>query len=625
MSRIFRDSPVSARGTPPASLLLRRGASLASGGRVSAPDGESLELDLFSASRVSGPSIGSGLGSDGLEDFNKSVVQAKIGRSGMDDLLDAELGKHDYDWLLTPPGTPQAAPLASSEDQLPAAAPKRSSIARSSSTTRASRLSASQTENSHSVRPARSSSVTRASISSSYLSNHNRTSILNTSTASVTSRPSTPGKRPVTPSTVKPSTPASRTVPSRSSTPVKARPTYGSPGFKSEQSQNSRPATPTSRSQISTNVNSNTSSITTRSTSRPSTPTRQPISRPTASSPTIGRSPSVGRLPVASTGRVPHSTSSSRASSPSPRPRAPVSSASTSRPSSPNPRPRAPVNSSSSRPSSPNPRPRAPVRPIDLPDFPNDVPPNLRTKLPERPLSAGRARPGLALTSHANLNSEVVVPSSSNRRLSLPVVSRSKFPENPPKAPLHSNGHYANSPENQKPLSEAGLRRTSKSATSPESTGFGRTISKKSLDMAIKHMDIRQSLGGIRGASIFPHSIRSTVPKARTLRSSEAIVPVSNDESFAENGSYDSTLYRDLNGARFSNVNASSKSPDMEILTMKERMNDLDFYGSYRYDAMLMKEDSKNTSWLLSADDKSDQGSLFDHRFEPLPELFDPL
>ncbi|XP_074575222.1 uncharacterized protein LOC141831716 [Curcuma longa] len=611
MSRVSKDFP--------SSLLLRRGPGLAVGGRRAA-EGDSLELDLFSATRFTGPPLGSGPGSDSLEEFSKSVAQARLGRSGMDDLLDAELGKHDYDWLITPPGTPQAAPLVSSEIQVPAAAAKRT-VVRSASTTRASRLSVSQTENSHSVRPARSSSVTRASVSSSYLSNHNRTSVLNTSSASVTSRPSTPSKRPVTPSSGKTPLLTSRSVPTRSSTPVKARSAYGSPVVKSEPSHSSRPATPT-RPQASNNTNSINTSVISSSSSRPSTPTRQSIARATPSAPTAaGRSPSVGRLP-STISRIPSSTSS-RPSSPSPRPRPLVNSASSSRPSSPS-RPRAPLTSTSSRPSSPNPRPRAPVRPSDLPDFPNDVPPNLRTKLPERPLSAGRTRPGMALTVQANLKSEPVVTSSSNRRISLPVVSRSKFPENSPK-PLHSNGHY-NSPENHKPVTaEAGLRRSPKPALSTENTGFGRTISKKSLDMAIKHMDIRQNLGGIRGASIFPHSIRSTVPKNRIVRSSEAIVPVSNDESFTENGSYDGAASVDSHVARSRNINSIIKSPDMKNLTTMEQMNDLDLYGSYRYDAMLMKEDLKNTNWLLSTDDKSDQGSLFEHRFEPLPELFDPL
>ncbi|KAJ8483859.1 hypothetical protein OPV22_016344 [Ensete ventricosum] len=561
MSGVSEDSRISSRNSPAASLLLRRGRSLVSGGRVSA-EGDGFELDLFSRSRIAGPPIGSASGSDVQEGSNKFVGEAKIGRIGMDDLLDADIGKHDYDWLLTPPGTPQAAPLVSSESQLPTVAPKRSSTARSSSTTRASRLSVSQTENGHSLCFGHLKAI----------------------------NPKQETSYPFSYKVIDPSLSSCADAFIHSS-------------------------------KIPTNFWLS-SSIVARSTSRPSTPTRQSIARTTTPASTVGRSPSVGRLP-ASNGRVPHSTSSSRPSSPNPRPRAPVNSASSSRPSSPNPRPRAPVNSvSSSRPSSPNPRPRAPVRPINLPDFPNDVPPNLRTKLPERPLSAGRARPGMALTIRASSNSEPVVPSGTSRRLSLPIISRSKFPENPPKASLHSNGHYANSPDNQKPVgTEAGPRRNIKPVSSTENTGFGRTISKKSLDMAIKHMDIRQSLGGIRGASIFPHSIRSAVPKGRTARVSETIVPITNDEILTENGSYDGTS-GDFNGGVLCNMNTSTKSPDTEILMRRERMNDIDLYGSYRYDAMLTKEDLKNASWLLSADDKSDQGSLFDHRFEPLPEPF---
>jgi hypothetical protein len=48
-------------------------------------------------------------------------------------------------------------------------------------------------------------------------------------------------------------------------------------------------------------------------------------------------------------------------------------------------------------------------------------------------------------------------------------------------------------------------------------------------------------------------------------------------------------------------------------------------YGSSRYEAMLLREDVKNTSWLHGFDDRPDQSLVFDHRFEPLPEPFSPL
>ena len=48
----------------------------------------------------------------------------------------------------------------------------------------------------------------------------------------------------------------------------------------------------------------------------------------------------------------------------------------------------------------------------------------------------------------------------------------------------------------------------------------------------------------------------------------------------------------------------------------------VDICESSRYDAILLKEDLKNTNWLHSIDDKSDQGTFFDNGFEPLPEPF---
>jgi hypothetical protein len=66
-------------------------------------------------------------------------------------------------------------------------------------------------------------------------------------------------------------------------------------------------------------------------------------------------------------------------------------------------------------------------------------------------------------------------------------------------------------------------------------------------------------------------------------------------------------------------------SPDRNIMMLKETLSELDLYGSSRYDAMLLREDVKSTNWLHGADDKSDQSSVFDHRFESLPEPFGPL
>lgn len=170
--------------------------------------------------------------------------------------------------------------------------------------------------------------------------------------------------------------------------------------------------------------------------------------------------------------------------------------------------------------------------------------------------------------------------------------------------------------EIQKPVAPDPVVRRASKAGLTESTGFGRTISKMSLDMALRHMDIRQSMGGIRANSIFPHSIRSgNAPKPRPARGSEPIVPVSSDESLSATRSCSKTLLE--------NGEVAAKHTNKDCLAAKE--SDLDLYGSSRYDAMLLKEDLKNTNWLHSVEDKSDQSPVFDHRFEPPPEPFGPL
>ncbi|KAJ6844317.1 mucin-5AC-like [Iris pallida] len=626
MNRFAVESIAAGRRVSTGSHQLRRD-------RISADGDEA--LDLFSRTRSStgsgGGPISPAAGSDGHNEAIRleriSVGAARTGRGGMDDLLNAEIGKHDYDWLLTPPETPlfPSSVAKESDKQSPVSStPRGRTTARSVSNTRPSRLSTSQTENGHSTRPVRSSSVTRPSVSNNYssssFSNNNRTAMLNTSSASVTSsRPSTPGSRstsgrtstisttarssttsttarPSITSTIVRSSTASRPIASRLPTPTRTRPIPTISGDRvTRPSNNSRPSTPTSsRPQTPSNPKPN---LNPRPSSRPSTPTRRPTTPAAPSG--GGRYPSVGRIPAAN--------SRNQAAPPS-------------RPSSPGPRP-----------SSPGPRPRAPVRPIDLPDFPNDVPPNLRTKLPERPASAGRTRPGMALTLRANPNSEAVAPpaaaapASSTRRNYLPVVSRSRFPENPPKTAnkLHSsNGHEA-AHEIQKPAaSDGGVRRPTKPTSATESTGFGRTISKKSLDMALRHMDIRQGMGGIRASSLFPQSIRSTTPKGRPARKSDPVVPLASDELAVENGSCNGTFSPAYSAAASENGDfAVAKSPDRDSTATRE--SEVDIQGSSRYDAFMLKEeDSENMSWLHSVEDKSNQSPVFDHRFEPLPEPF---
>lgn len=80
------------------------------------------------------------------------------------------------------------------------------------------------------------------------------------------------------------------------------------------------------------------------------------------------------------------------------------------------------------------------------------------------------------------------------------------------------------------------------------------------------------------------------------------------------------------NGATAENGNRFSESGSEEDRSHSSaKLSSIDIYESSRYDMILLKEDLKNTNWLHSIDDKSDQGSIFDNGFELLPEPFDPL
>ncbi|XP_020576474.1 probable serine/threonine-protein kinase roco5 [Phalaenopsis equestris] len=562
---------------PAAGRTVRGGASAGAGERE-----EGLDLFLRRRSATVVRSLGDGNIHNGSIK-NLSVGSAIKGTARADDFLDAEMGKHDYDWLLTPPGTPIFPSSDSTENQQTSTGTKNPSIVKSVSTSRASRVSASQSDNGHSARPTRSSSVNRSSASGAHsnsLINH-RTSALNSSTVSVTSRPTTPS-RPSTPGNHSVSvlstkaSAVSRSVQARSTNPSKSRPNLTTPGEKIRPLQKSRPSTPNGRHQHSSVSGTNINSSVIRSTSRPSTPTHRPNTPGISSSAATiaGRSPSAGRLPS-----IRNSVTFSRPSSPGVRPRAP------------------------------------PVMPIDIPDFPHETPPNLRTKLPERPTSAGRIRPGMALIARASSNTETPATVGSGRRQSMS-VTRSKLPESTMKVQSTKNYPDTELLAIQKPIApDPGVRRASKISLT-ESTGFGRTLSKMSLDMALRHMDIRQNMGGIRANSLFPHSIRSgNAPKSRPTRGTEPIAPATNNEPLSEVHIYNRNVSE--------NGDFAFKQMNKDCLVAKE--SDFDIRGSSRYDAMLLKEDLKNTNWLHSVEDKSDQSPVFDHRFEPPPEPFGPL
>lgn len=156
-------------------------------------------------------------------------------------------------------------------------------------------------------------------------------------------------------------------------------------------------------------------------------------------------------------------------------------------------------------------------------------------------------------------------------------------------------------------------RRPVKSISSPDSTGFGRTISKKSLDMALRHMDIRQStpssirpLTGIPTSSLY--SVRSGSSKSKPTNISESPIATSS------NGSSE-------HGVMVAPYPEGNVLEDYDVLKERENiLSPLSQQGS-----ILFKGDEQSTNWLHgpeNVEEKLDQTLLL-HRFEPFDALAD--
>ncbi|CAN1303731.1 hypothetical protein LINPERPRIM_LOCUS25957 [Linum perenne] len=360
--------------------------------------------------------------------------------------LDSENDKSDYDWLITPPRTPVLPSTEMDAQKSLMCQPGRNArpTALSSRLTNIQAETAPKTHGAYKPANIMTSSV---GLNSSSAGNRRSSSTVRTRPAS---RPSTPTSRPTLPSPRmgRSSTPTARpalssTKPSRSSTPT---------------STTQRPSTPTSRPSLPSS----------KSSSRPSTPPRR-LSAPLSRSSSVTRSASVAyKTPV-----------QSRGSSPTPAVKL-----------------------------------RAPWNPDEMPGFSNEAPPNLRTSLADRPASATRGRPGARSSSSSSGAASNGRP---RQQSSSPARRRSTV----------SNGSATAAPVSRMPISVKSIsqiidrddlhqgmvervgsmrriappkqddQRSSLSnssgvslSSSLDSTGSGRSLSKKSLDMALRHMPL---------------------------------------------------------------------------------------------------------------------------------------
>ncbi|XP_040365877.1 serine/arginine repetitive matrix protein 2 isoform X2 [Rosa chinensis] len=410
--------------------------------------------------------------------FNiSSSTPAPARKTGADDFLNSENDKNDYDWLLTPPGTPL---FPSLEMESHKTMMSQLGTPKARPTALKSRLANPQPEPA-----ARSNLVPKQSASSPGLN----------SSSSGIRRPSSsggPGSRPATPTGR--STVTSAPKPSRSSTPTsRATLTKSTVSAAKPSVSTIKSAIPGTKSTIPATKSTipSRSSTPSRSTARSSTPTGRPT--------------------------VPPPKSVSRASTPTRRPSMPSNTPSISAPTSkPSPSVSKPVPSATrnpvpSRGASPTVKSR-PWKPSEMPGFSMDAPPNLRTTLPDRPLSASRGRPGAPSSRSSSI--EPGPPGRPRRQSCSP--SRGRAPNGSThisgsSVPAFSRGHSKVNdnvspvlmgtkmvervinmrklapPKHDDKQSPHG-NHSGKSSSSPDSSGFGRSLSKKSLDMAIRHM-----------------------------------------------------------------------------------------------------------------------------------------
>ncbi|KAF3546191.1 hypothetical protein DY000_02002210, partial [Brassica cretica] len=491
--------------------------------------------------------------------FNLSSGGGPARKTGPpDDFLNSEGDKNDYEWLLTPPGTPL---FPSLEMESHRTMMSQSGDSKGGPASLTSRLA-----NSSSEPAARNHLTSRQRTSSPGLS----------SSTGATRRPSSsggPGSRPATPTGRSSSTQTTNSKPSRPSTPTSTRTTVSS---------TTRPSLTHSRSTVS-------------ATTKPTSLSRSASSSrltPTASKPTTRSAGSTARSTTTSTGTksagpsrstTPLSRSTARSSTPTSRPtlpppktlsrsatptRRPISSATTTakptisqvKPSSPaaKPMPTPSKTPAVSRPASPTVRSR-PWKPSDMPGFSLETPPNLRTTLPERPLSATRGRPGAPSPRSASVEPSGPAGGRPRRQSCSPSRGRTPMHASGSSVPAVNRG-YSRANDNVSPVlmgtkmvervvnmrKLAPPRSDDKSSpqgnlsaksSSPDSAGFGRTLSKKSLDMAIRHMDIRRTIPGnlrplmtnIPASSMY--SVRSGHTRGRPMNVSDSPLATSSNAS----------------------------------------------------------------------------------------------
>ncbi|KAG6482039.1 hypothetical protein ZIOFF_058666 [Zingiber officinale] len=491
----------------------------------------------------------------GIAPLFRIASLSPLRKSCVDDFLNSDSEKNDYDWLLTPPTTPLFPSLDTESrrslvfrNDTPKAPPKtlefKLSNARdlskntslrqptlssgiNSSIPGTSRPSSSggptrsasrpATPNGHSTisastKPTRSSTPTlRSTLPLKTLSPPSLAppqSATPTRSSTPTSRPSLAPPRSATPT--RSSTPSSRPslAPPRLATPTRSSTSTSRPSLAPPRSATpTRSSTPTSRASLtpavlprpltpvrsSIHASRSSAPAINKPASRPATPTRRPSTASTAhvssipirqSSTVIRPNPMIPKSPVPAT---PKSSSSTVSKS-----------------------------SASSARSSPIIKPN-PLKPSEIPGFSLNAPANLKTSISERSSVASRGRPGMPSSRSSSV--ELATNAGPRRQsCSLPrgrtaagnVLKGSSVP--PPSTQQTGSGSNVNlvvrgnetvehivNTRRFVPAKRDNQQPTHNDLPGKLNAGFERALSKKSLDVALRHTDIPRNIPNCYG------------------------------------------------------------------------------------------------------------------------------
>ncbi|VVB12867.1 unnamed protein product [Arabis nemorensis] len=435
-------------------------------------------------------------GSDNISSTTRTMSsqQCTRRRTAADNFLYSENEKSDYDWLVTPPGSPSK----SLTNQLDA--PDVNPMALESRL-----LNYHEEERDNNIAP-KSQTIGLKRPSSSHSSR-------STSTPSTpTRRSTTRATRSTTPTTRVTSTTARATLTSSSTSSSRSTSRPSTPTRRPSSSGTSRATSTAARATLSSSIRSS------RSTSRP-TPTDIASSfgttraNLTAARATTGSATST--RPTTRPISAPNSKPGSRTNTPTRRPSTPTGSST-------------PLRSKPTKPMSipvPSPILRSrPWEPYEMPGFSLEAPSNLRTTLPDRPQTASSRITRAFGTSSGGSRSSSIERSVAKRQSCSPSRNRAPIRNVNGNVPLlrGRRGKTSNnddggliSPvamENQKvdkvvnmrkfappQLTEKGGRgdsdggvSTAGKSSSNDGFGFGRNLSKSSIDMALRHMDVKR-------------------------------------------------------------------------------------------------------------------------------------